>query len=189
MCSSDLGSTPIIRAEVPPECSGVEIRELYPDGSLKRVIAAPLTEEEKKQKTQKEKEAEVCREKNQAQSQRNEALLDRYRHEEDLQEARYKALGDQLDQVNQASAMMKRIMDKGADLTERARFYEPPHQMPVDLKNDLDLNYQLEARQMQLIVGAASAIKRINETYDADLKLYRALVNHTAKMPCETDRR
>jgi hypothetical protein len=178
------GSTTIYRDYLPSECKNVEIRELNSDGSLKRVIPAPLTEEQKKEKAKKENDQQACRLQNKGQNDEDEALRTRYEHEEDLQEARYQALGDQLRQVDRANERMKKILREGMNLSQRARFYELPHQMPVDLKSNRDVNSKLEKDQLHLILDAVSGIKRVNDTYDADLRRYRELMNGMAKMPC-----
>jgi hypothetical protein len=178
------GSTTIYRDYLPSDCKNVEIRELNSDGSLKRVIPAPLTEEQKKEKAKKENDQQACRLQNKGQNDKDEALRTRYEHEEDLQEARYQALGDQLRQVDRANERMKKILREGMNLSQRARFYEPPHQMPVDLKSNRDVNSKLEKDQLHLILDAVSGIKRVNDTYDADLRRYRELMNGMAKMPC-----
>jgi hypothetical protein len=178
------GGTTIYRDSLPSECKDVEIRELNSDGSLKRVIPAPLTEEQKKEGAEKEERQRTCAQLNKRQHDEDVALQGRYEHEEDLQEARYKDLGDQLRKVDRANERMKKILQEGVDLSRQARFYDPPHQMPVDLKSNRDVNSKLEADQYHVILGAVLGIQRINETYDADLRRYRELMNGTAKMPC-----
>jgi regulator of protease activity HflC (stomatin/prohibitin superfamily) len=179
-----VGSTTIYRDYLPAECKDVEIRELNPDGSLKRVIPAPLTEEQKKEKAAKERYRQACARQNKTQNDKDLALKTRYEHEEDLQEARYQALGNQLRRVDQANERMKEILKEGMDLSQQARFYDPPHQMPVDLKSNRDVNSRLEKDQLHVILDVVLNIPRINAAYDADLKRYRELMNRTAKMPC-----
>jgi hypothetical protein len=178
------GSTTIYRDYLPSECKDVEIRELKSDGSLKRVMPAPLTEEQKKEKADREKDQQACAQQNKTQHDKDVALQTRYDHEEDLQEARYQALGNQLRQVGRANERMKEILREGMDLSQQARFYYPPHQMPVDLKSNRDVNSKLERDQLHVILDVVLGIQRINDTYDADLRRYRELMNGTAKMPC-----
>jgi hypothetical protein len=179
------GSTIYDGDKIPAECSGVEIRELYPDGSLKKVIPPPLTREQKEQRDQKEKERQACIEMNRKQNDLDNVLLDRYKHEEDLQEARYRAVGDQLQRVDQANARMKEILKDGMNLAEQAMFYQPPNQKPDELQRNRAVNFRLERGQLRVIEDAVAEIGRINETYDSRLERYRAVTSHTAKMPCD----
>ena len=179
-----VGSTTIYRDYLPAECKDVEIRELNPDGSLKRVIPAPLTEEQKKEKAAKERYRQACAQQNKEQNDKDVALKTRYEHEEDLQEARYRALGDQLRQVDLANQRLKEILLEGMGLSEQARFYEPPRQVPVDLRSNREVNFKLEKGQFHIIQDAVRGIQHINDRYDADLRRYREMVNGTDKMPC-----
>jgi len=79
---------------------------------------------------------------------------------------------------------MREILQEGMDLSQQARFYDSPHQMPVDLKSNRDVNSRLEKDQLPVILDVVLGIQRINDTYDADLRRYRELMNGTAKMPC-----
>ena len=173
--------------QIPSECVGLEVRELYPDGSF-RLIPAPVTEEQKKEKERKEQKRQACSELNKKQHDEDYALLDKYPHEEDLQEARYRDVGDQLHRVDLANARMKEILREGLDLTQEAMFYQPPNPKPLELQHSRELNSTLERAQLRLIEGAVTEIRRINDSYDAELARYRALTNGTAKMPCDAEK-
>ena len=167
------------------KCKSAPVRQLNPDGSQKDSGATPLTPKQKRAKEDGDSKQARCNERNTEQYQKDFALLDRYLHEEDLQEARYRALGDQIKGIDRANERLKELIAKGRDLLEKAKFFEPPHQMPDDLRKDRDLNRELEKIEFGRIAGAALEIQRINEDYDARLKRYRDLVDGTAKMPCD----
>jgi hypothetical protein len=167
------------------ECKNAPIGKLNPDGSQKDPVTAPLTPEQKRAKEESDRKQAKCNERNKEQYRRDIALLERYPHEEDLQEARYRALGDPIKQTNQANERLKGLIAKGRDFVEKAKFFEPPHQMPDDLRRGRDLNRELEQVEFRRIAGAAHEIQRINDDYDAALKRYRELVNGTAKVPCD----
>jgi predicted RNase H-like nuclease (RuvC/YqgF family) len=126
----------------------------------------------------------VTPEEHKQQFQKDVALLERYPSEDDLQEARYRALGDPIKRVSRANERLKELIAKARDFSEKAKFFEAPHRMPDDLRKDRDFNRELEQIEFQHIAGAAHDIERINDQYDAQLKRYRELVNGTAKMPC-----
>jgi hypothetical protein len=167
------------------ECKNAAVRKLNPDGSPKGLIPAPLTQQgqqsAKDESDRKEAECKAQKE----QYQKGVALLERFPSEDDLQDARYRALGDQLKQVNLANDRLKKLFVKGRDLSEKAKFFEPPHQMPEDLRRDRDLNRKFEQLEFLSIAGAAHEIQSINDRFDADLKRYREAVDGAAKMPCD----
>jgi hypothetical protein len=167
------------------KCKNAPIRKLNSDGSQKDPGMAPLMQEQRRAKEQSDRNQARCSERNKEQYQRDIALLDRYPSEDDLQEARYRVLGDQIKQIDQANERLKELIAKGRDFAEKAKFFEPPHQMPDDLRKGRDLNRELEQNEFRRIAGAAREIQRINDKYDVDLKRYRELVDGTAKRPCD----
>lgn len=104
------------------------------------------------------KALEECKKQNQQQRRTDDALLDKYPGEDDLQQAR--------------------------DLTNEEGFYARPHRMPVDLQARRQDLQDLEGRQIRVIENAAYEIQRINDAFDADLRRYREVVGGTNRMPC-----
>ena len=194
--SSAARATPAISGCVTPDgplygddtarnkCKDSPIRRLNPDGPEKDLIPAPLTPEQRKAKDERDRRLAECNMRNREQKQKDDALLERYPSEDDLQNARYGALGEQLRRVDKANDRMKALIATGKALIEKSSFFAPPHQMPFDLQADREANYRLERRQIRQIEIAAHEIQLINDRYDADLKRYRELVNGTAAMPC-----
>jgi hypothetical protein len=166
------------------DCGNSAIQRLNPAGPKEDHIPAPLTREQKKEKNAKKERLAACKTLVKNQKQKDDALLDLYPSEDDLQEARYRALGEQLKRVDGANERMKELIAKGRDLTEQGRFFAPPHAMPASLQADREGNSRLERNQTRVIEDAAHEIHHINDLYDADLKRYRDLVNGTAVMPC-----
>ena len=166
------------------QCKDSAIKRLNPDGSRKDSIPAPLTPGQRKAKEEGDRRLAACNIRNREPRQKDEALLDRYPSEDDLQDARYAALGEQLRRIDGANDRMKDIIAKGKELTEEGRFFAPPHRMPANLQADREANYRLERSQIGVIENAALEIQRINDRFDKDLKRYRALINGTAAMPC-----
>jgi hypothetical protein len=166
------------------ECRDSPIQRLNPDGSKMDPIPAPLTPEQRKAKGERERKLIECSMRNRDQKRKDDALQGRYPSEDDLQDARYDALGKQLRRVNEANDSMKEIIARGKELTEKGRFFAPRHRMPASLQADREANYGIERSQIHTIEDAAHEIQRINDLYDADLKRYRELVNGTAAMPC-----
>jgi hypothetical protein len=154
-----------------------------PNGTPKEPIASPPTAEERKAREEGERKEADRDQQNKDRFKDNEALLDRYPSEDDLQEARYRALGDQIRQIDQANDRLNKLVANARDFAEKVKFFEPPHRMPDDLRKDRDLNRKHEQMEFQRIADAVQQIQRINDRYDADLKCYRELVDDMAKVP------
>lgn len=167
------------------QCKGAPVQGFNRDGSEGPRIPSPRTPEERKHKDEMDRKVAECNMQNRDQKRNDDLLLDRYAHEEDLQDARYDALGEQMRRVNEANEGMKDFIAKGKDLNEQARFFAAPHRMPADLQTRREANDQLERSQIRIIKNAAHEIERVNDFYDKQLKRYREIVNGTAKMPCD----
>jgi hypothetical protein len=167
------------------QCKNAPIRKLDRDGTPRDVIPTPPTDEQRKLKEEIERKQTRCHERNKEQYQSDDALLGRYPSEDDLEEARYGALGHQIKLVNEANERLKVLIARGRAYAEEAKFFEPPHQVPDKLKRDRGLNRESERIEFRRIAGAAREILRINDDYDATLKRYRELVDGTARMPCD----
>jgi hypothetical protein len=166
------------------QCKDAPIRRFNPDGSEGALIPSPLTPEDRKNKEERARKVAECNKQNKDRKQKDDALMDRYPSEDNLQDARFDALGKQLRRVNEANERMREIIAKGRGLAEQAGFFKSPHRMPFELQADLEANDQLVRSQIGVIEDAARAIRHINDIYDADLKRYRELVNDTAAMSC-----
>jgi hypothetical protein len=167
------------------QCKDSPIQKLNPDASKKDLIPAPLTPEQRNAKEKRDRRVAECNGRNKNQKQKDDALLDRYPSEDDLQDARYNALGQQLRRVDEANDRMKAILATGKELNEQSKFFALPHGMPANLRADREASYLLEKTQIHVIEDAAHEVRRINDRFDADLKRYRELVNGTAAMPCD----
>jgi len=167
------------------QCGDALIRRLNPDASPKDPIPAPLTPEQKKRREQEQKRLAECHRQNKEQYQKDSALLDRFRREEDLQAARYGELGEQMKLIDEANQRLKENLAARKHLDELAEFYQPPRSIPVDLRYDLELKRRLQEQELHNIERAVGEIRHLDEEYDVKLKRYRELVNGLAKMPCE----
>jgi len=180
------GSSTIIRDYPPPECAGVEIRELNPDGSLKHIIAPPLTAEQKKEKTEKERRQAECIKGNQAQTRDDDALLGRYLTEDDLLHDRDIALARERTRIDRQDQKLKELKVDRKRLDDEAEFYAK-REMPKQLKVRFDDNDAAKARAEHEIGVIGSQMQSISDQFDAKLKRYRDLVAGTAQPPhkCE----
>jgi len=182
MCKPPGGST-IILDYLPPECVGVEIRELNLDGSLKRIIPAPRTPEQMRAEEEKRKQSAECDKQNEAQKRENEELIKRYPIEGDLIVARDRALANEKARLEQQNQRLTELKAARAQFeNEKARY--KGRAMPDRLQADLKANDSDNAAAEHQIEVLNSEMEQIAKKFDADVKRYRDLVNGTVKMPC-----
>lgn len=183
MCKAPGGGT-IIRDYLPTECASVEIRELNPDGSLKRVIPPPRTAEQRRVDEEKDKRSAECAKQNEAQKQDDEVLARRYPLEDDLIAARDRALANEKARLGQQAQRQQELKAARARMEEAKAAYKG-RPVPDALKADFDANDTAMATIDHQVDATTAGIERLSLKYDADLKRYRELVRGTARPPCQ----
>jgi regulator of protease activity HflC (stomatin/prohibitin superfamily) len=182
MCKPPGGSM-IILDHLPPECAGVEIRELNPDGSLKRIIPPPRTPEQMRAEEEKQKQSADCDKQNEAQKRDDEALIKRYPIEGDLIAARDHALANEKARLEPRNQRMSELKSAREQLeNQKARYKGGP--LPDALQTKVKANDSDIAAVEHQIEVLNSNMEQIAKRSDADLKRYRDLMNGTVTVPC-----
>lgn len=178
-CKDSKGKT--YYTQTPPaECMGKEIDELSTQGRVLKKREGALTPEqlaarEAEEKRRKEEEALAREEKR-----KNQALLNTYSSEQDIEEGRQRAL-------KQSEQAAKEIEKRIADTQKRAKalaaekeFYlkKPmPKKLQDDIRNnDMDLKTQEEA-----LAAKKKELGEINAKYDEDKRRYLQLTGAKPK--------
>ncbi|MBE0612477.1 MAG: hypothetical protein IH604_02295 [Burkholderiales bacterium] len=177
-CKDSKGKT-YFGQTMPPECLGKPIEELSKQGSVIKRREGMLTPEqiearEAAEKRKHEEEVQAREEKR-----KNQALLNTYSSEKDIEDGRQRALK----QAEQATKEIeKRIADarkRSKDLAAEKEFYvkKPmPKKLQDDIKNnEIDLNTQMNA-----LAGRKKESDEINAKYDQDKKRYLELTRPKA---------
>ena len=185
VCKPPGGST-IIRDDLPPECASVEIREMNPDGSLKRIIPPPRTTEQRKAGEEDHRRKLECLQQNEARKQGDEMLLKRYPMEDDLIVARDRALANEKARIEQKNQRLKELERTRAHLEDEKASYKG-RQMPDAMRAAFEANDSGMASTEHQIELINSGMRQIAEKFDTDLKRYRELVKGTAKLPCQLE--
>lgn len=172
-CVDDKGNQ--LRSDRPiAQCSDREQRVLNRDGSLKRILPATLTPDERAARDARQRrEAEERAAYNDA-VRRDRNLKTRFPNEAAHTRARESAL----EAVRMAMrASQKRIKELEAErkpLLDEAEFYRG-REMPSRLKQQLEANETSQAAQRELIQTQEAEVIRINGIYDAELEHLRKL--------------
>ena len=178
-CKDSKGKT--YYTQTPPtECLGKELDELSKEGTVVKRREAALTPEqqaarEAEQKRKKEEELAAKEERR-----KNQALLNTYSSENDIDDSRQRALK----QVEQAGKeIQKRIaeaQDRAKKLASEKEFYlkKPmPKKLQDDIKsNEIDLKVQQDA-----LASKRKELGEINAKYDEDKRRYMELTGAKPK--------
>jgi len=180
VCTDRAGHTHSRGDQAPPECRDVDVRVLNPDGSLKKVISAPLTREQKKKKHEEEEAQRLEEEQERAQARKDRALLETYGSVDEIDSARKRDLTARqllIDRANQRITLYERERKR---LDDEAEFYEH-REMPADLKEKFEANKALVQQQEKTRADAQVEMQHINERYDADKRRYQELEDMAIK--------
>ena len=160
---------------VPTPCLGQPIEQLNTSGLVVRRINP---EGDEKERTLKEAEAKKKREDEAAAKEaarRNRALLATYTSEQDIDEARSRALADNELAVRDVELRIDAIKKRQASYDKELEFYKGGNKPPARLQDDIrDAEIDLQAQENLLVVKKKD-VNSINARYDDDKKRYREL--------------
>ena len=165
----------------PPECAAREIRELNPDGSVKRIIPPPPTAEQRAARAAEEQRKKEEAERVAEQRRGDRALLETYSSVEQIERARDRALAGRRLEIERAQQHRTDLTEQRKKLDKEAEFYAK-RELPDKLKRayaELEGKQQTEDR---IIADAQADMRRVDETYSAVAKRYREL---TADAPAK----
>jgi hypothetical protein len=163
----------------PPECVNSDIRELNKDGSVRRVIPRPMTQEEQKARALEAKKRLEEEEKVLAQRRRDRSLLEAYANESEIEAARVKALDTSNEVIRRSQARIERMDAERKRLDEESEFYKK-RDLPENIKRAYANNEQEKAAELKIVRDARAEMQRINDRFDAEKKRFRELVSQGA---------
>jgi hypothetical protein len=179
VCTDSKGRT--ITSDKPPrECADVPIKELRPDGSVRRVIEPPLTEEQRRDRIEKARRDYQVQEAKRTQARRDIALMETYASEEEIQAARQAALSGRQVIIDRSRQRLESFAAEREKLQREAEFYAN-RTLPEKLERAIASNAELALAEHRLISDMQTDIQRINKRFDAELARYRELVLAGAK--------
>lgn len=159
----------------PPECANQEIRVLNPDGSLRRVIPAPLTPEQRAAKAAEEKRKADEAERTLEQRRRDRSLLETYASEAEIETLRNKILASREQQIARSEERLRHLAAERKKLDDEAEFYAK-RERPAALERAFANNAELVKTEQAIIADIRTEITRINERFDAEVKRFRELL-------------
>jgi hypothetical protein len=160
--------------KLPPGTAGRANDQLSPQGTvIRRTEAAPTPEQtaareaERKRKLEEDLAAKEEKRKNQA-------LLNTYPQERDIDEARVRALKANEESIKEVERKLADAEKRKQTLAAEAEFYKK-RTIPAHLKQEIQTN-EVELRsQAELLDKKRKESDAINARYDEDLRRYRGL--------------
>ena len=165
---------------IPAECSNSDVRELNRDGSVRRVIARPPTQEEQRARANEAKKRLEEEDKLQAQRRRDKSLLEAYASDQEIEAARAKSLESATQSIARASQRIERLTGERKKLDDEAEFYKK-RVLPDQVKRSYVSNQQQISSEEKALSDAQAETRRINELFDAQKRRFRELLAQGAR--------
>ena len=160
---------------VPQECSNSDVRELNRDGSVRRVIARPLTLDEQRARAEEAKKRLEDEDKQLAQRRRDKSLLEAYASEEEIEAVRTKSLESSNQVILRAQQRIASLSGERKKLDDESEFYKK-RVLPDQIKRSYVSNQQQVSTEEKIVSDARAEIARINERFDAEKKRFREVL-------------
>jgi len=164
----------------PPECRDQDLRELNPDGTLHKLIPAPLTAEQRKARDAAERERIRQEENERAQAHLDRSLLETYGSVSEIEAARARAIAARQVLVDRADQRIAQYGKERKRLDDEAEFYQK-REMPAKLKDAYAANKALTEQQEKTKADVLVEIRNLNQRYDAQAKRYKELEDMAAQ--------
>ena len=159
------------------ECVGV-VRELGPSGVVRRLIAPPLTAEQRRQKAADDVARRLADDAAREKKQRDSALLAAYPSEAQLEASRRRSLASTSDSMKASQARLADLVnERKAYVQEGDQYRDKP--MPPLVRRRLDDNQAAIDDEEAAVKQREADIERINQRFDEDLRRLRELSGAT----------
>jgi len=178
-CKDDKGRTYYTQTP-PPECLGKEMDELSKQGTVVKKREAAMTPEqiaarEAEEKRKIEEEARAKEEKR-----KNQALLNTYASEKDIEDGRQRALKQSEQATKEIEKRIEDAQKRAQKLASEKEFYAKKP-MPKKLQDDINSN-EIELKgQQDALAAKKKDLGEINAKYDEDKRRYRELTGAKPK--------
>jgi hypothetical protein len=180
-CKDSKGRT--YYTQVPPtECLGLEIDELSKQGTVVKKREATRTPEqlaarEAEEKRKKDEELAAKEERR-----KNQALLNTYSSEQDIEDSRQRALQQAEQATTEIEKRIAAAQQRAKDLVAEKEFYAKKP-VPKKLQDEIK-NNEIDIKGQQVTLAAKKReLGEINAKYDEDKRRYVAITAAKSKSP------
>lgn len=173
-CCEDDAGRPACGDKLPAVCFGKAYREISPQGTVRRYVAAPLTAEEiaRRQAMERQQKADEAR----ALQQRrlDEALLQTYASINDLDAQRDRSLADADKSMQEQRRRLEELEARRQKLAEEEAFYRD-QELPRELANELRVIEAEIAAQRVVLDTKTRELEIIRSRFDENRRRYLEL--------------
>ena len=166
-CCIDTNGKQICGDLLPQACYGRAYREIGDSGRTLRNVEAPLTAEQRALRAvedEKRKAEEAAR---REQQRKDQALLNTYGNERDIEAMRTRAQDDVQKSIKAAEAKISEIRAQRKKFENEAEFYKRK-KMPADIQKGLsDADFEIKAQE-SIIEAKTKELDIIRQKYDED---------------------
>src|SRR5574343_88408 len=180
-CCTDNGHQ-VCGDTLPPQCFNKSYRELGPQGTVRRLVEAPLTPEQLAWREAEEKLRRAEQARLRAEQRRNQSLLETYASVADIDARRDRAVDAVQQELKQAEARYNLLMVKRQELQREAEFYQKRPMPPVLASSLRESDSELGA-QVAVIESKRKDIEAIRTRFEQDRSRYIALTDPRAAAP------
>lgn len=170
-CNDDQGRQ-VCGDILPPVCVGRAYREIGEGGTTARRVEAPLTAEQRARRDAEEKRHREEEAALRDQRRRDQALLDTYSSERDIEMLRTRAENEVRQSIRDAETKIEEARLRRQKYENEAEFYRKKA-LPAEVEMGLrDADLEISAF-LSIIESKKRELATIREKYDEDLRRYR----------------
>lgn len=178
-CKDDKGKT--YYTQTPPaECLGKEMKEMSKQGTVVRKREAALTPEQIATRETEEKRKKEEEERAKEEKRKNQALLNTYSSEKDIEDGRQRALKQTAETTKEIEKRIEDAQKRAQKLAAEKEFYAKKP-MPKKLQDDFNNNEIDLKGQQDALAAKKKELGEINAKYDEDRRRYLELTGTKPK--------
>ena len=167
---------------LPMQCFGKSYREMSPQGTVRRLVEAPLTPEQLARRDAEERARRTELARQRAELRRNQSLLETYSSVADIEARRDRAVEGVDQDLKRAEARHTQLQKKRESLSREAEFYQK-RPMPIPLAAALRESDSELAAQASVIEAKKREIDAIRSRYEQDRLRYIKLSESHGTLP------
>jgi hypothetical protein len=179
-CCNDPAGKQVCGDILPQACLGRPHREVGESGMTLRHIDAPLTAEQRAQRVAEEERNKIEEERRKEQQRKDQALLNTYGNEKDIEVMRKRAEADVYQSVKNAESKIVEARTLRKKFENEAEFYKKKA-LPAEIQKGLrDADVEIKAQE-SVIDAKKKELEIIRLKYDDDLRRYQDLTRRGVK--------
>ena len=178
-CCHDTSGRQVCGDILPQECYGRAYRELGNNGQTVRNVEAPLTPSQRILRAAEEERRKLEEAALKEQQRKDQALLNTYSSESDIEVSHQRARNDVLKSIKNAEDRIAEIRILRKKYENEAEFYKKKR-VPADIQKGLsNTDFEIKAQE-SIIESKKKELEIIRTKFDADHKRYLELTRRSA---------